>query len=84
MPVSTSEAAAAMGRSRWAKVPKGDRREQMQTVRLAGSVNDIVAHWPELTDEQQQRLRALLRPVPEGGGDRGWTCRHDLTEPARC
>ena len=71
MPVSTSEAAAAMGRSRWAKVPANDRREQMQKVRLAGSVNQIVEHWPELTEQQQQRLRALLRPVPEGGGSDG-------------
>jgi hypothetical protein len=29
------------------------------------AVNTIVEQWPELTEVQQQRLRALLRPVPE-------------------
>jgi hypothetical protein len=52
--------------ARWAGTTPEDRRRATAKARREHAVREIVAGWPELTEEQQQRLRALLRPV---GGD---------------
>jgi hypothetical protein len=63
-----SEAAQHAITARWAKTTDpAERRRQTQAGLRAAAVNRVVESWPELTEAQQQRLRALLRPVPERG-----------------
>jgi hypothetical protein len=54
-----------MTKELWADIPPEERRRRVAPSRRAMAVNTIVEQWPELTEVQQQRLRALLRPVPE-------------------
>jgi hypothetical protein len=64
--VSSSRTAAASA-ARWAGSTPEQRKAELRRARRALAVKEIVSGWPELTEEQQQRLRALLRPLPEGG-----------------
>ena len=66
-----SEAARHAIEARWAGVSPEERRRQTAAGRRASAVKTVVESWPELTEAQQQRLRALLRPVPEAGGHAG-------------
>jgi hypothetical protein len=68
--VSSSRTAAASA-ARWAGSTPEQRKDALRKVRREQAVKAIVADWPELTEEQQQRLRALLRPLPKStvGGD---------------
>ena len=63
-PEHQRKAAAA----RWAGTTPEDRRQQTAKARREHAVREIVAQWPELTEEQRQKLAALLRPV-DGGHD---------------
>jgi ribosomal 50S subunit-associated protein YjgA (DUF615 family) len=56
-----------MTKELWAEVPPEERRRRIALASRAAAVKTIVEQWPELTEVQQQKLRALLRPVPEGG-----------------
>jgi hypothetical protein len=60
-------------RRAWASKSPEERQAHARNARRALAVREIVDGWPELTEEQQQRLRSLLRPVPEvqGGGRDG-------------
>jgi ribosomal 50S subunit-associated protein YjgA (DUF615 family) len=49
----------------WVGVPPEEKRRRTVAGLRASAVKTIVEQWPELTEDQQQRLRALLRPVPE-------------------
>ena len=65
-----SEAARHAIESRWAKTTDPAKRAaQTKPARIASAVRIVVDNWPELTETQQQRLRALLRPA--GGGQDG-------------
>jgi uncharacterized protein YoaH (UPF0181 family) len=55
------------GRAAQAKLTHEQQAEAARRARRALALREIVAGWPELTEAQQQRLRALLRPVPEAG-----------------
>jgi hypothetical protein len=66
--VAASRTEAAT-RARWAGSTPEQRRAGTAKARREHAVREIVAQWPELTEDQQQRLRALLRPV--GGGPDG-------------
>jgi hypothetical protein len=68
MSLSTSERARVAARARWSGTTAEDRRKGTAAARREYAVREIVAGWPELTEAQQQRLRALLRP-PGGGHD---------------
>lgn len=62
-----SEAGRHAIEARWAKVTDPAEREaQTAAMRRAAYVAGVIKNWPELTKDQQARLRALLRPV--GGG----------------
>jgi hypothetical protein len=63
----TSESAKAAIASRWAGTTPEDRRKSTAPARREHAIREIVDGWPELTEAQQARLRALLRPVPEAG-----------------
>jgi 16S rRNA G1207 methylase RsmC len=64
-----ADRAAAARAARWTGRDAEQRRRETSAARRALAVKELVAAWPELTEQQQQRLRALLRPVPEGGDD---------------
>jgi hypothetical protein len=59
---------AAASRARWAGSTPEQRRAGTAKARREHAVREIVAQWPELTKDQQQRLRALLQQ-PGGGPD---------------
>jgi hypothetical protein len=59
-----------MTKELWAKVPPEERRRRTRSASRAAAVKVIVEDWPELDEATQQRLRALLRPVPEDGAGR--------------
>jgi hypothetical protein len=65
----TSPTRAASTRAHWAATPPEQRREQTRKARLAHAVKELVDQAPELTDDQRQRLTAILRPptAPIGG-----------------
>jgi hypothetical protein len=63
----TSESAKAALASRWAGTTPEERRKSTAPARREHAIREIVAGWPELRPDQVARLRALLRPVPEGG-----------------
>ena len=63
----SSSRTAAASRARWAGSTPEDRRRGTAAARREHAVREIVRQWPELTEEQQQRLRGLLRPLPESG-----------------
>jgi hypothetical protein len=64
-----SDAARELSRSRWAKVQDpAARRAATRPARISSAVSTLVENWPELTDAQVARLRALLQP-PGGGQD---------------
>lgn len=44
-----------------------DARRQLRAASLADRIREDVAKWPPLTDEQRDRLAALLRPADGGG-----------------
>jgi hypothetical protein len=67
---SASDRTAAATAARWVGKSADDRRRETANARRALAVREIVENWPTLDEATQQRLRALLRPVPEGGGDR--------------
>ena len=67
----TTEHQRKAAAARWAGTTPEDRRQATAKARREHAVREIVAQWPELTEAQQQRLRALLRPLPEGGGHDG-------------
>jgi hypothetical protein len=56
-----------MTKELWEKIPPEERKRRTHNARTAQAVKTIAENWPELTEAQQQRLRALLRPVPEDG-----------------
>jgi hypothetical protein len=56
-----------MTKELWAKVPTEERERRTRNARRAQAVRMIVEDWPTLDEATQQRLRALLRPVPEDG-----------------
>ena len=67
---------AAATRARWANSTPEQRRAGTAKARREYAVREIVENWPELTAEQQQRLRALLVPLNQadavlGGGQDG-------------
>jgi uncharacterized protein with WD repeat len=64
---SASDQTAAARAARWVGKSADDRRRETANARRAQAVREVVENWPELTDEQQNRLRSILRP-PEGGG----------------
>jgi uncharacterized protein with WD repeat len=68
MPMSRAEAAAYARRIRQETATPEQRRAQTAAARRASAVKVVVEQWPELRPEQIQKLRSLLRPVPEGGG----------------
>ena len=51
-----------MTKELWAAIPPDERRRRTAPASRAAAVKVIVEQWPELTEAQQQRLRALLRP----------------------
>jgi hypothetical protein len=53
----------------WERRTPEQRAAITKNARVAAAVRTVVDNWPELTDAQQQRLRALLQPV--GGGHDG-------------
>lgn len=60
---------AALSRSRSADDPDLlNARRDLRAARLAQHVSRVVAEAPLLTDEQRERIAALLRPVPTTGG----------------
>lgn len=61
-PYTMSEAALAVRR---ANASKGGRARTS----VAHYVDQIVSRAPELTDEQIDKLRTLLRPVPGGAAE---------------
>jgi hypothetical protein len=69
MPRFTTEHQRQAVAARWAGTTPEDRRRATAKARREHAVREIVAQWPELTESQEQRLRALLRPV--GGGHDG-------------
>jgi hypothetical protein len=73
MAFANREQAAAAGRANWTGTTAEERRKRTIRPRVAYYVNRLVENWPELTDEQVARLRALLQPpeAVKGGGRDG-------------
>lgn len=46
-----------------------DARRDLRAARLADYVERVVSIAPPLTDEQRDRVAALLKPTPSGRGD---------------
>jgi hypothetical protein len=68
MSMSTSEAAATLGRSQWPGKTAEQRRAQTAPARLASAVKTVCDRAPDLTEEQRNRLRVILTQAPTGGG----------------
>jgi hypothetical protein len=66
-----TDRAAAARAARWTGRDAEQRRRETSAARRALAIKELVAGWPTLDEATQQRLRALLRPVPEGGGQDG-------------
>ena len=59
---------AALSRDRRPDDPElVDARRSLRAARLEERVNEMLAGWPPLTDEQLDRVAALLRAGSRGG-----------------
>jgi len=59
---------AALSRDREPDDPELlEARRSLRAVRLEEHVNKVLADWPPLTDEQLDRIAALLRAGSRGG-----------------
>ena len=67
--MDTSGAAAELAHGRWSGTTPEDRRRATMPAPIAHAVKTIVEDWPELTDDQVQRLRLILAQA--GGGHDG-------------
>lgn len=50
--------------------PQTDARRDLRAANLEQHVRRIVDQAPPLTDEQRNKIAALLRPSPDSGGGR--------------
>jgi hypothetical protein len=67
MTMTKQEAAAYARRVRWDKLTPEQRSEETRPGRIAAAVKALVDQAPALTEEQKNRLRAILAAAPGGG-----------------